>query len=197
MSSEVAARAFDPFFTTKPVGKGTGLGLSMVYGVARQSGGRAGIRSEAGVGTTVSILLPETAAPGGAATVPSAPGETRAASTVLVVDDDPEVRELTVSMLEELGHTVLEAPDGRQALRLLERHSTDLILLDYAMPEMNGAEVAAAIRQRGIPAPIVFATGFADSDAIRKALEREPFVLRKPYSLAELSNILETAQQRT
>jgi len=195
MSNDVAARAFDPFFTTKPVGKGTGLGLSMVYGVARQSGGRAGIRSEPGKGTIVSILLPETVAADRQATGSSGASDTRNASKVLVVDDDPEVRELTVSMLEELGHFVVEAPDGPEALRLLDEHVPDLILLDYAMPEMNGAEVAAAIRRRGIPAPIVFATGFADSDAIRKALEREPFVLRKPYSLADLSHMLETAQR--
>jgi signal transduction histidine kinase/CheY-like chemotaxis protein len=195
MVSEIAARAFDPFFTTKPVGKGTGLGLSMVYGVARQSGGRAGIRSEPGAGTTVSILLRETKDARGGIPTGSAPAHDRKGSAVLVVDDDPDVRELTVSMLEELGHRVVGAPGGSEALRLLDQQAPDLILLDYAMPEMNGAELAAAIRQRGIAAPIVFATGFSDSDAIRRALEREPFVLRKPYSLADLSAMLQSAEQ--
>lgn len=196
MSQETAARAFDPFFTTKAVGKGTGLGLSMVYGVARQSGGRAGIRSTPGQGTTVSILLPATdAAEHGRTAATEQAGDRRRRSSVLVVDDDPDVRALTVSMAEELGHDVAEASGGAEALRHLEQQTPDLILLDFAMPDMNGAEVAAAIRQRGITAPIVFATGFADSDAIRQALEGEPFVLRKPYGPADLERMLEAARQ--
>jgi signal transduction histidine kinase len=196
MPPEVAARAFDPFFTTKPVGKGTGLGLSMVYGVARQSGGRAGIRSEPGQGTTVSILLPVVGHGEDRTSVAAPPLERDARSRIMVVDDDPDVRMMTVSMLEELGHAVLEADSGPVALAQLAQERPDLILLDYAMPDMTGAEVASEIRKRGMRVPIVFATGFADMDAIQKALESEPFVLRKPYDLATLAATLRKARER-
>jgi signal transduction histidine kinase len=191
MSDDVAARAFDPFFTTKAVGKGTGLGLSMVYGVARQSGGRADINTRQGKGTTVSILLPEVS--GGAAEVAPRwePGEGEVPATILVVDDDPQVRLMTVSMIEDLGHEAIEADGGQKALELVGRRQPDLVLLDFAMPEMNGAEVAAEMRRRGVRSSIVFATGFADSDAIRD----EPHVLRKPYDLAELAEMLRLARR--
>jgi signal transduction histidine kinase/ActR/RegA family two-component response regulator len=195
MSSDVAARAFDPFFTTKPVGKGTGLGLSMVYGVARQSGGRAGIRSEAGKGTTVSIILPLVAHSGEAEPDRPAAAAGQASMTVLVIDDDSDVRLLTLSMLEELGHRTIEAGGGPAALALLPTIQPDLILLDFAMPEMNGAQVATEIRARGVTAPIVFATGFADSQAIQKALTEEPYLLRKPYDMTQLSGVLNEALQ--
>ncbi|HEV2567802.1 response regulator [Sphingomonas sp.] len=195
MSPDVAARAFDPFFTTKPVGKGTGLGLSMVYGVARQSGGRAGIRSEAGKGTTVSILLPLVDQAGAAAPDRPVTPALQEPKTILVIDDDPDVRLLTLSMLEELGHRTVEASSGPAALALLPTVRPDLILLDFAMPEMNGAQVATEIRARGGTAPIVFATGFADSEAIQKALVEEPHLLRKPYDLAQLSAMLNQALQ--
>jgi signal transduction histidine kinase/CheY-like chemotaxis protein len=198
MAPDVAARAFDPFFTTKPVGKGTGLGLSMVYGVARQAGGRAGIRSEPGKGTTVSILLPVVPEEGSVDHPRTEDVEQSLPAHILVVDDDPDVRLMTVSMLEELGHRVIEAPGGPDALRLLEsRAAPDLIVLDYAMPEMNGAELAAELRKREVLSPIIFATGFADMDAIQRVLKGEPFILRKPFDMASLAAIVREARKAT
>jgi signal transduction histidine kinase/CheY-like chemotaxis protein len=198
MAPDVAARAFDPFFTTKPVGNGTGLGLSMVYGVARQAGGRAGIRSEPGKGTTVSILLPVVPEEGSVDHPRTEDVEQSLPAHILVVDDDPDVRLMTVSMLEELGHRVIEAPGGPDALRLLEsRAAPDLIVLDYAMPEMNGAELAAELRKREVLSPIIFATGFADMDAIQRVLKGEPFILRKPFDMASLAAIVREARKAT
>lgn len=196
MTPEVLARAFDPFFTTKGVGKGTGLGLSMVYGVARQSGGRAEIASNPGRGATVSFLLREV--DGDAEHPADAPAEgARPAEThVLVVDDDPDVRLMTAAMLEDLGHRVSTAESGTAALTLLARQRPDMLLLDFVMPEMNGAELARAVRTRGIDVPIVFATGFAESAAIEAALGEAPTVLRKPFDLASLAQAIEDARAR-
>jgi signal transduction histidine kinase/ActR/RegA family two-component response regulator len=193
MSADVLARAFDPFFTTKSVGKGTGLGLSMVYGVARQSGGRAEIASKPGEGARVSILLPEAVgqaeeAPD-ALVAPSGP----ACFRILVVDDDPDVRLMTVSMLEDLGHRVASADSGKDALHLLRGELPDLLLIDFVMPEMNGAELARAVRARGVDVPIIFATGFAESAAIETALGEAPVVLRKPFDQGSLSSLVAQA----
>jgi signal transduction histidine kinase/ActR/RegA family two-component response regulator len=190
MSPEVLARAFDPFFTTKGVGKGTGLGLSMVYGVARQSGGRAEIDSREGQGTTVSILLREVEGEADHPVDAPAHAARRAQTHVLVVDDDPDVRLMTAAMLEDLGHRVSTAESGAAALALLKRQTPDMLLLDFVMPEMNGAELARAVRARGIDVPIVFATGFAESAAIETALGDTPTVLRKPFDLATLAQAI-------
>lgn len=190
MPPEVLERAFDPFFTTKGVGKGTGLGLSMVYGVARQTGGRAEIVSTPGVGTRVSILLPEAVGQDAATQPGAAPAPLLAGARILVVDDDPDVRTMTVAMLEDLGHRVSSAGSGQEALDLLRYEAPDLLLVDFVMPEMNGAELARAVRARGIVAPIVFATGFAESAAIEAALGEAPLVLRKPFDLVSLSRLI-------
>jgi signal transduction histidine kinase/CheY-like chemotaxis protein len=193
MTGDVLARAFDPFFTTKEVGKGTGLGLSMVYGVARQSGGRAEIVSAPGEGARVSILLPEAVgAPveaGGPIAVPARPASFR----IMVVDDDPDVRLMTVSMLEDLGHRVTSAESGKDALALLRGDRPDLLLIDFVMPEMNGAELARAVRGQGLGMPIVFATGFAESAAIEAALGEAPVVLRKPFDQGSLAALVAQA----
>lgn len=193
MSADVLARAFDPFFTTKSVGQGTGLGLSMVYGVARQSGGRAEIASAPGAGARVSILLPEAAGqaevPGDVVAFPNRPASYR----ILVVDDDPDVRLMTVSMLEDLGHRVASAESGTDALHLLRGPPPDLLLIDFVMPEMNGAELARAVRARGVGVPIIFATGFAESAAIEAALGGKAVVLRKPFDQATLAQMVAQA----
>ncbi|HEX8257560.1 MAG TPA: response regulator [Allosphingosinicella sp.] len=182
MDAETAARAFDPFFTTKAVGQGTGLGLSMVYGVARQSGGIARIQSEPGAGTTLSILLPRT---GEAAIEPAQPDQASgpagdgAAARILVVDDDADVRQVLVDTLAELGHRTSAASSGQEGLDLLQEESFDLLVLDFAMPGMNGAEVARVVRQARPEQKILFVTGYADT-AIEAAAGDAP-VLRKPF----------------
>jgi len=194
MPDEVRQRAFDPFYTTKGVGKGTGLGLSMVYGVARQSGGRAEIESEPDRGTTVSILLKvvegEGAVAGAAA---EEPPPLRREASVLLVDDDEAVRAMTASMLETLGHRVVEAESGEAALRLLPGMRPDLFLFDFAMPGMNGAELARRVRELGQNAPIVFATGFAETDALAGAVGPDAAILRKPYSMSALARAIAEA----
>jgi CheY-like chemotaxis protein len=192
MDAETAARALEPFFTTKPVGKGTGLGLSMVYGFARQSGGTVLIDSTPGQGTVVSLFLrqvdgageDEAEAEKGSRTAPLGN------ATVLLVDDDADVRSSTANTLDALGYTVIEADNGASALKLLATTSPDLALLDYAMPEMNGAELARAIRERNPRLPIIFASGFADTEALREAVGPDAAVLRKPFGADDLGAVV-------
>lgn len=184
MPEDVVARAFDPFFTTKEVGKGTGLGLSMVYGVARQSGGTARIESRPGEGTTVRLYFPkaegvsETA--DGDAASERTDGIVGQSAKVLVVDDDPDVRGFVVSSLEELGYQVVEAADGEAALVAFHRDPPDLVVLDYLMPGMSGAEVAREIRAARPEQPILFVSGYSETDAIRAAAPGAA-LLPKPF----------------
>ncbi|WP_293862892.1 PAS domain S-box protein [uncultured Alsobacter sp.] len=191
MSPDVIARAFDPFFTTKGLGKGTGLGLSQVYGAMRQAGGTVRIESREGAGTTVRLLLPRTEAP----EIPAAPGAgalgpAATAARILVIDDDPDVRRFLTDSLDALGFGVVEADNGTSGLAALESAVPDAVILDFAMPELNGAEVARRIRARHPDLPIVFASGFAESSAIESAAGGESAVLRKPFGLDELQAVL-------
>jgi PAS domain S-box-containing protein len=192
MPPEIVARAFDPFFTTKGVGKGTGLGLSQVYGVARQTGGTARIDSRPGEGTTVRILLPRTTAPAQSEPGGSHEANARAktTATVLVVDDDPDIRRVLVDLLEALGYGVIEASDGPSGLAELERRAPDVMMVDFAMPSMNGAEVAKAAREKWPDLPIVFASGYSDTAAIESAVGADAIMLRKPFRVDDLQAIL-------
>ncbi len=168
MTDEVLAKAFEPFFTTKPVGKGSGLGLSQVFGLAKQSGGGVRIDTALGRGTSIQVFLPRAAQPaavhGAVSHAPSPRG--RADVHVLLVDDDGAVREVTAGLLRELGYTVLEAGSGGAALEALDDlPEAGVALLDFAMPGMNGAEVAREIQARRPGLPILFATGYADAGA--------------------------------
>jgi signal transduction histidine kinase/CheY-like chemotaxis protein len=184
MPPEVVERAFEPFFTTKEVGKGTGLGLSMVYGMARQSGGAARIESTPGKGTAVSLLFrrAETnvseAIPAGEEPVQSA--MTPAPMSILVIDDDPDVRGFIVAALEEQGYRVREASDGREGLAELERQMPDLVVLDFIMPGLSGADVARHIRAGNPELPILFVSGYSETDAVKRIAPDAP-VLAKPF----------------
>ncbi|MGZ8998181.1 MAG: PAS domain S-box protein, partial [Allosphingosinicella sp.] len=151
MTPDVAARAVEPFFSTKPLGKGTGLGLAQVYGIAQQSGGTVRIESREGGGTRVHILLPVTDPPadtvvtGGRSDTPTEAVATGA--TILVIDDDDDVREFLAGALEGLGHQVVAASSGEEGLARLRESAPALALIDYAMPGMNGAEVARLARR--------------------------------------------------
>jgi signal transduction histidine kinase len=193
MSPEVIERAFDPFFTTKGVGKGTGLGLSQVYGVARQAGGAAHIASAPGLGTTVTVFLKRSAGdaePEPAREVPPPILAPAAGRTVLVVDDEAQVRALTGETLELLGYRVLQADSGLAALAVLEHETPDLMLFDYAMPGMNGAELAGRVRARWPEVPIVFASGHADTAAVERALGGQATILRKPFDMETLAQTI-------
>jgi CheY-like chemotaxis protein len=189
MTAEVKTRAFEPFFTTKEVGKGTGLGLSMVYGVARQSGGAAAIESEPGKGTTVALFLPRAGAqPAQRPSEPmtAAPPPSSRAARVLVVDDDRDVREVTVAALADLGHEVTGLASGQAALDLLDRGvPIDLLIVDYAMPGMNGAEVVARARAKLPRLSMVLITGYAEA-GLAADLPADVRLVRKPFRVAEL-----------
>jgi PAS domain S-box-containing protein len=194
MDPEVLQKAIEPFFTTKGVGKGTGLGLSMVHGLAQQSGGRLVLKSRQGEGTTAEIWLPR--AQLGRLAETRRPIEKPAPSDVavspllvIVVDDDPLVLMNTAAMLEDLGHRVIEATSGEEALTELQRtEAVDLVITDQLMPNMTGTELIAAIRACGSTVPVVLATGYAElppgSDA---SLPR----LNKPFAQADLADLVE------
>ncbi|MEO7072634.1 MAG: PAS domain-containing protein [Rhodanobacter sp.] len=192
MSPEVIARAFDPFFTTKPIGQGSGLGLSMIYGFARQSGGQVRIHSELGAGTTVRIYLPRhdhmpaDIAPESTAHV-SQPGGHH--ETILVVEDEPSIRELVCEMLTEAGYNLLQATDGDAGLRTLQSPAViDLLITDVGLPgSMNGRQMADAARVTRPRLKILFMTGYADDSTVGGGhLAVDMHVLTKPFSLDTL-----------
>ena len=164
MAPEIAARAFDPFFTTKPTGKGTGLGLSQVYGIVRQAGGEVTIDSKIGRGTKVMLRLPR-ALQNATKENTNDPAVMRAAKgeKLLLVDDDSDVREIVRTVLSELGYTVREASGGQEALVTLSDFNPDLLIVDFAMPNMNGAEVVTTARSRNAQLKILFLSGYANS----------------------------------
>ena len=188
MSPQIQERAFEPFFTTKEQGKGTGLGLSQVYGFVRQSGGAVKLRSAVGQGTTVTLYLPRAEAEPAVESMEGAepPAPVRHAS-ILVVDDDDDVRDLVVAMLEELGYRVTAAENGRTALDLLSKDSLyDLLLADVVMPGLSGVDVVHAARELGRVPRVLYATGYADLGTYRSGLEGEDMI-RKPYRMADLA----------
>jgi signal transduction histidine kinase/ActR/RegA family two-component response regulator len=190
MPEEVAARAFEPFFTTKDVGKGSGLGLSMVYGFIRQSGGHARIYSEPGRGTVVRLYLPRAACPGPAPPATTEAHLPRGHEHILVVEDDPMVREHATALLLGLGYRVTAAEDGQSALaRLRQAPDIALMFTDVVMPGgLHGAdlaEVAQAMRPR---LKVLLASGYAEqADAHRNRPEPAAQLLGKPYRRQELA----------
>ncbi len=187
MDEATLRRAMDPFFTTKRPGKGTGLGLSQIYGSARQAGGTVRISSKVGAGTTVRVLLPRTDRDpqplyldDAAVVVPEN------LSKILIIDDDPDHRAVLAASLAEKGFHVAQAEDGQVGLSMVGSHAPQLILLDFAMPGMNGAEVARAVRALHADLPIVFMTGFADTQAIVDAMGPDVTILQKPFRLPGL-----------
>jgi len=190
MPEDIRAKVFEPFFTTKEPGKGSGLGLSQVLGFAKQSGGGVRIDSRVGEGTSVYIYLPRA---GGervderpvAARISAAGAFTGA--SILLVDDDNAVREVTRAMLHELGYAVLEAGSGGAALDVLSREpKIDLMIVDFAMPGMNGAEVARQAQAKRPSLPILFVTGFSDRSGM--AGVDEAHILAKPFVYDELAS---------
>jgi CheY-like chemotaxis protein len=187
MEPEVMKRAFDPFFSTKGVGKGTGLGLSQVFGFARRIGGTVRMESRPGQGTTVRLYLRRV-------DEPPPQIETREAlapapvltGPVLVVDDDPRVREVMVGLLQDLGFQTLEAHDGPAGLDVVRRSPPALLVADFAMPGMNGARLAREARGLVPGLPVVFVTGYADTDAIEEAAGKAAVILRKPFRPEDL-----------
>ncbi|HTY70136.1 MAG TPA: ATP-binding protein [Alphaproteobacteria bacterium] len=191
MPKDVLAKAFDPFFTTKDVGKGTGLGLSQVYGFVKQSGGHIKLYSEPGEGTTVKLYLPRLTGGAMPAVEPAAPTPgSRDGELVLVVEDDPAVRDNTVEMLRELGYATLEAADGKEALAMLEENPrVRLLFTDVGLPGgMNGRQLADAARRQAPDLLILFTTGYARNAIVHHGrLDPGVEMLGKPFTYSALA----------
>jgi len=203
MSREVQTRAFEPFYTTKDIGQGTGLGLSQVYGFVKQSGGHVKIYSESGMGTTVKLYLPRlltdeaAAEPEVVAHAPRSVG----AETILVVEDDADVRAHSTGILRELGYTVLEAPIASVGLQLLERHpEIRLLFTDVGLPGgMNGRQLADAARQLRPDLKVLFTTGYARNAIVHDGrLDPGVALITKPFTYsglaAKLGDMLDTRE---
>jgi CheY-like chemotaxis protein len=194
MSAEVMERAFEPFYTTKDVGKGTGLGLSQVYGFATQSGGVARIESKLGKGTTVRIFVPRATgeiannAVAGERVLHAPPG----AVTILVVEDDGDVREMIVGILSDLGYRALVAATAGEALKILEREdSIDLLFTDIVMPAgISGTELARRASRLRPDLKVLLSSGFSREDGQSRAARAEFPFIAKPYRPTTLAHKL-------
>lgn len=197
---EILDRVFEPFFTTKQMGEGTGLGLSAAYGAARAHGGGINIRSRPGEGTDVRIYLPAAPAAPHAATQ-AAPQPIMGGGTVLLVDDEPIVRDMGSHMLQRLGYEVILAGDGAEAVDIYTRRRSeiDVVLLDLMMPKMNGRDALEVMHAIDPQVRVVLASGFSPDEDILQLLQDAPVrgFLRKPFSAVELSAHLAAALDRT
>jgi CheY-like chemotaxis protein len=199
MSPDTIIHAFEPFFTTKPVGRGTGLGLSQVYGFVKQSHGHVKIYSEPDQGTTIKLYLPRhygseqelKSRPQGSTAIPTG----SSGETILVVEDEPMVRRLSVDSLQELGYTVLEADGAAAALAILEqRTDIDLLFTDIVMPEINGRNLAERAKQLHPKLKVLFTTGYTRNAVVHNGvLDPGVQLLTKPYSLEQLATSIRNA----
>lgn len=196
MQPDVLERAFEPFFTTKEVGKGTGLGLSMVYGMARQSGGAVRIESSPGEGTAITLLFRKAEGPAiesaAAPVEAAAPSKAPAPMSILVIDDDPDVRGFIAASLEECGYRVRQATDGRAGLAELARQKADLVILDFIMPGLSGADVASRIRAERPEQAILFVSGYSETEAVKRTAPDAP-LLAKPFRAEALERAVRSA----
>ncbi|GBQ62550.1 two-component hybrid sensor and regulator [Ameyamaea chiangmaiensis NBRC 103196] len=191
MSPEVQARVFEPFFTTKPEGKGTGLGLAMVFGFVKQSGGHVKIYSEVGEGTTVRLYLPRATAAVQVA-APVAPVELpRIAATILVVEDEADVRQITVEILRDFGYRVLEAADGAEGMRILGTQvgAIDLLLTDVVLPgDIRGRDLAERLSAMRPEVPILFMSGYTENSIVHHGrLDDGVNLIGKPFTREQLA----------
>jgi CheY-like chemotaxis protein len=199
MDAAVQERVFDPFFTTKPPGKGTGLGLAMVYGMVKQHRGHIHVYSELGRGTTIRVYFPlagETAAAGAASReAGGAPGGTE---TVLLVEDEPPLRDAARRALEHLGYTVVTAGDGVEALACLEDGAAiDVVLSDLMLPRKTASDLLQALRSNGRRIPFLLMTGYgADQGSGWETVAEGAVLLHKPWTLPELARAVREAIDR-
>ncbi|KQT64056.1 MULTISPECIES: PAS domain-containing sensor histidine kinase [unclassified Aureimonas] len=201
MAPAIIEKAFDPFFTTKEVGKGTGLGLSQVYGFVKQSGGHVKIYSEPGRGTTVKLYLPRFMGEGEAAgEMPGEEAEAQAPATefILVVEDDDQVRRMTLDALQELGYKTLEANGAAEALRLLELHpSIDVLFTDIVMPDIDGRRLADEALRRRPDLKVLFTTGYTRNAVVHNGvLDSSVDLLTKPFTVDELADKMRDVVER-
>jgi signal transduction histidine kinase len=188
MPPEIASRIFEPFFTTKAKDKGTGLGLATAHGIVAGSGGSLSVYSEPGMGTTFRAFFPPVAEHAAALAEPSAADATRGrGETVLVVEDEPAVRQTTARILRRNGYSVLEAATGAEALTLATDHHFDMLLTDLVMPQISGPELAQRILGMYPEIPILFMSGYSqDVLGPRGALDADAPLIQKPFAAADL-----------
>ena len=199
IAADVKARLFEPFFTTKPQGKGTGLGLAVVDGIVKQSGGWVDVESEVDAGTTFRIFLPATDHHAGDARVTGEASHARGTETVLLVEDEAAVRDMTQTALQRFGYTVLAAANGEEALRTLAESQTefDLLLTDVVMPDMSGLELAERVRRQYPAVAVVFMSGYTSDSILREGVEAgETNFVQKPFSTAALAGKLRQVLDR-
>lgn len=190
MPPEIVSKAIQPFFTTKESGKGTGLGLSMVYGFASQSQGFMRIESEPGEGTAIELYFPRAVIGSPAAAPVQIQTLEGGSETILLVDDEPQVRAIAAIQLQRLGYQVLQAEDGEEALDLLEQSpEIDMLVTDIGLPGgMSGLALAAAVRERRPGIPVLYVSGYSDSDSSNSAeRDKEAQFLAKPYDRQALA----------
>ncbi|OBU61201.1 hybrid sensor histidine kinase/response regulator [Stenotrophomonas maltophilia] len=192
MPADTLARVFEPFFTTKQVGRGTGLGLSMVHGFVKQSGGHVLIDSVEGGGTSITMMFPRSPLPlpcESPAPAAGLAGYEQRGETILVAEDNDDVRAYTVDALRQLGYRVLEAHDGPSALRLLERPDAriDLLFSDIVMPGMSGWELGREVRERWPEVAILFTSGYPRDHDAPGGAGRSAALLSKPFTRADLA----------
>jgi CheY-like chemotaxis protein len=185
MTDDVKAHLFEPFFTTKPVGKGTGLGLAICFGIVKQSSGHIEVESEVGEGTTFRLYFPLASSASEPAPIHAPAGQVAGGSeTVLLVEDEPAVRELAVTTLRERGYKVMEAGNGEEGLRVARQHDgkIDLVLTDVVMPVMGGKEMADSLRGSRPDTKILFTSGYAEEALGHRGVPRGGIgFLEKPY----------------
>ena len=192
MSDAVKARVFEPFFSTKGVGEGTGLGLSTCYGIIKQSGGHISVYSELGRGTTFKIYLPQVAAPA-AISIPrlDAPDLPRGRETILLVEDNPALREMAATLIRRLGYTVFAAGNGVEALSLRHERGTghmDLLFTDVVMPHMSGKELADQVRVLYPLTKILFTSAYTENAIVHQGvLDKGMALLQKPFTPSALA----------
>ncbi|GLH77969.1 histidine kinase [Bradyrhizobium sp. SSBR45G] len=192
-------KVFDPFFSTKGVGKGTGLGLSMVFGFVKQSGGHIKVYSEVGHGTSIKLYLPRSTATPAATAEQHLPNATGGDETILIVEDDPLVRQHVVTQVGSLGYTTLAAANAAEALAVLEHHpEIDLLLTDVIMPGgMNGRQLADAARAQRPSLKTLFTSGYTENAIVHHGrLDAGVLLLAKPYRKAELARMIRIALDR-
>jgi len=192
----IRARVFEPFFTTKERGKGTGLGLATVYGIVKQSAGLVWVYSEVGQGTAFKVYLPEAQREIQVANKPAVfESELRGSETILIVEDEKGIRDVTCGYLRAKGYQVLQAPNPAEALRMLSeaKEPIHLILTDMIMPGGSGPELASSVRSMGLQLPVIFMSGYADRSLDKEALGSESIFLQKPFSLTTLAAAVRSA----
>jgi CheY-like chemotaxis protein len=189
MDTTTQARIFEPFFTTKEPGRGTGLGLATVYGIVKQSGGHIRVQSELGGGTTFTVYLPLAAGAATDTVVEPAP-RPRGTETILLVEDDDSVRRLASRLLALQGYSVVEAGTGIEALKVMQERggSIDLVVTDVVMPELNGSELAAKVRELYPKLCVIYMSGYTDDDIVRRGLlDPEMVFIQKPFTASNFT----------